>query len=61
LDVASDRGQSLLAIQGEQQDLNPPELGRWILQERKGVLDSIPDDELPGIEKMAIDFLNVSL
>jgi len=46
----------LLAIQRELQDLNILELGRWILQERKGVLDSIPDDELPGIEKIAIDF-----
>ena len=56
VDVAGGRGQSLLAIQGELQGLDLPELGRWILQERKGVLDSIPDDELPGIEKIAIDF-----
>jgi hypothetical protein len=55
--VAGGRGQSLIAIKGEIEGSGKEELGRWILQERKAVLDSIPDSELPGIEKMAIDFL----
>jgi hypothetical protein len=33
-------------------------LGRMILQDRKPVLDAIPDTELPGVEKMVIDFFN---
>ncbi|TVY83975.1 O-methyltransferase hmp5 [Lachnellula suecica] len=56
VDVAGGRGQSLVAIKGELDGVDTQNLGRWILQERQGVLDSIPDDELPGIEKMAIDF-----
>jgi hypothetical protein len=58
VDVAGGRGQSLIAIKGEIEGSGEEELGRWILQERKAVLDSIPDSELPGIEKMAIDFFD---
>jgi hypothetical protein len=56
IDVAGGRGQSLVTIKAELEGINISDLGRWILQERKAVLDSIPDSELPGIEKMAIDF-----
>jgi hypothetical protein len=30
--------------------------GRVILQDRKPVLDAVPDEQLPGVEKMVIDF-----
>jgi len=33
-------------------------LGRMILEDRKPVLDAIPDEELPGVEKIVIDFFN---
>ena len=58
VDVAGGRGQSLVAIKGELDTIGGSELGKWILQERKAVLDSIPDDELPRIEKMPIDFFD---
>lgn len=56
IDVAGGRGQSLVVIKTELEGINISNLGRWILQERSAVLDSIRDDELPGIEKMAIDY-----
>jgi hypothetical protein len=58
VDVAGGRGQSLVAIKGEIEADGEVELGRWILQEKKAVVDSIPDDALSGIEKMAIDFFD---
>lgn len=58
VDVAGGRGQSLVAIRDEIEANGKVELGRWILQEKKAVVDSIPDDAVPGIEKMAIDFFD---
>jgi len=58
VDVAGGRGQSLVAIKGEVDETREVDTGRWILQEREAVLHSIPDGELPGIEKMAIDFFH---
>ena len=58
VDVAGGRGQSLVAIRGEIEAYGKVKLGRWILQEKKVVVDSIPDDALPGIEKMTIDFFD---
>jgi hypothetical protein len=58
VDVAGGRGQSLIAYKGEIEAAGKKELGRWVLQEREAVLHSIPNEELPGIEKMAIDFFN---
>lgn len=57
VDVAGGRGQSLLQIKKELEaaggDMGH---GRVILQDRKAVLDAVPDEHLPGIEKMVIDF-----
>lgn len=57
VDVAGGRGQSLLQIKKELEaaggDLGN---GRVILQDRKAVLDAVPDAQLPGVEKMVIDF-----
>lgn len=57
VDVAGGKGQSLLQIKKELEaaggDMGQ---GRLILQDRKAVLDSVPDEQLPGIEKMVIDF-----
>ncbi|KAF8862979.1 S-adenosyl-L-methionine-dependent methyltransferase [Acephala macrosclerotiorum] len=57
VDVAGGKGQSLLQIKKELEaaggDMGQ---GRVILQDRKVVLDAVPDEQLPGIEKMVIDF-----
>jgi hypothetical protein len=57
VDVAGGRGQSLLQIKKELEaaggDMGK---GRVILQDRKAVLDAVPDEQLPGVEKMVIDF-----
>ena len=58
VDVAGGRGQSLLQIKKEMETTGVSDFGRCILQDRKPVLDAIPDDQLPGIEKMVIDFFN---
>jgi hypothetical protein len=57
VDVAGGRGQSLLQIKKEFEDTGKG-VGerRMILQDRKQVLDAVPDDQLLGIEKMVIDF-----
>jgi hypothetical protein len=52
VDVGGGRGQSLLQIKQE----NPHIKRRMILQDRARVLDAIPADALPGIEKMEYDF-----
>jgi hypothetical protein len=53
VDIGGGRGQALLAIQGQA-------LGRFgakmILQDRPDVLDSLTEEDIPGIEKMAYDF-----
>ncbi|KUJ18938.1 o-methyltransferase-like protein [Mollisia scopiformis] len=57
VDVAGGKGQSLLQIKKELEaaggDMGR---GRVILQDRKAVLDAVPDEQLLGIEKMIIDF-----
>lgn len=55
VDVAGGRGQSLLQIKNELSDLEIAQ-GKWILQDRKAVLDAVPDESLPNVEKMVIDF-----
>jgi len=52
VDVGGGRGQSLVQIK----HADPSIKGRMILQDRPRVLDGIPDEELPGIEKMPYDF-----
>ena len=56
VDVAGGRGQSLLQIMREMEATGARNLGRVILQDRKPVLDAIPEEQLPGVEKMVIDF-----
>jgi hypothetical protein len=57
VDVAGGRGQSLLQIKKEIETVGGHmEKGRVILQDRKPVLDAVPDEKLPGVEKMVIDF-----
>lgn len=60
VDVAGGRGQSLLQIRKEiTQTIGEDavkDLGKWVLQDRKPVLDAIPAEELPGVEKEVIDF-----
>jgi hypothetical protein len=56
VDVAGGRGQSLLQVKKEIEEHGGAGLGKAILQDRERVLDSIPQDQLPGIEKVVIDF-----
>jgi hypothetical protein len=57
VDVAGGRGQSLLQIKQEIEAAGGEMgKGRVILQDRKPVLDAVPDEQLPGVEKMVIDF-----
>ncbi|PMD36716.1 S-adenosyl-L-methionine-dependent methyltransferase [Hyaloscypha variabilis F] len=57
VDVAGGRGQSLLQIKKEIEAAGGAMgKGRVILQDRKAVLDAVPDEQLPGVEKMVIDF-----
>ena len=57
VDVAGGRGQSLLQIKKEIEAAGGEKgKGRVILQDRKAVLDAVPDEQLPGVEKMVIDF-----
>ena len=57
VDVAGGRGQSLLQIKKEvEASGGKMGEGRVILQDRKAVLDAVPDEQLPGVEKMVIDF-----
>ena len=52
VDVGGGRGLALLKLR----EGCPSLKGKMILQDRKEVLDSIPADELPGVEKMEHDF-----
>lgn len=57
VDVAGGKGQSLLQINSEIEAAGGEmSKGRVILQDRKPVLDAVPDEQLPGVEKMVIDF-----
>jgi hypothetical protein len=57
IDVAGGRGQSLLQIKKEIEAAGGNMgKGKVILQDRKAVLDAVPDESLPGVEKMVIDF-----
>ncbi|RDW82554.1 O-methyltransferas-like protein [Coleophoma cylindrospora] len=56
VDVAGGRGQSLLQIKKEMDEAGVVGLGKLILQDRKPVLDAISAEQLPNVEKMAIDF-----
>ena len=55
VDIAGGRGQSLLLIQKET-DNGFGTGAKMILQDRPHVLDTIPQELLPGIEKMPYDF-----
>jgi len=57
VDVAGGRDQSLLQIKREL-EASGRGLGtaRVVLEDGERVLDAIPEDALPGVEKMAIDF-----
>ncbi|CAL3965219.1 unnamed protein product [Diplocarpon coronariae] len=55
VDIGGGRGQSLLLIQKET-GLNFGTESRMVLQDRAPVLESIPQEALPGIEKMPYDF-----
>ncbi|TVY82517.1 O-methyltransferase hmp5 [Lachnellula suecica] len=55
VDIGGGRGQSLLLIQQETGNGFGTE-AKMILQDRPHVLDSIPQDLVPGIEKMPYDF-----
>lgn len=52
VDVGGGRGQSLMQIK----NANPHINRRMILQDRQAVLDAVPDDQIPGVEKMVYDF-----
>jgi hypothetical protein len=54
VDIGGGRGQCLLEIQKEV--LNFSKTPRMVLQDRPIVLDSIPQEFLPGIEKMPYDY-----
>jgi hypothetical protein len=56
VDVAGGRGQSLLQIKKEIEANGTADVGRMILQDREPVLDAIPEEQLPGVEKMVINF-----
>ncbi|OBT41467.1 hypothetical protein VE00_08072 [Pseudogymnoascus sp. WSF 3629] len=56
VDVAGGRGQSLLQIIREIKESGVTGIGRAILEDRERVLDAIPADALPGVEKVPIDF-----
>lgn len=56
VDVAGGRGQSLLQITREIKESGVTGIGRAILEDRERVLDAIPADALPGVEKVPIDF-----
>lgn len=58
VDVAGGRGQSLTQIKLEIEKAGGLGLGRCVLQDRKAVLDAIPEGELEGVEKMEIDFFD---
>lgn len=52
VDIGGGRGHAMLEIK----KAYPGLAGRLILQERQEVLESIAEDELPGVEKMTHDF-----
>ena len=52
VDIGGGRGLAML----EMRKRIPSLQGKLILQDRKEVLDSIPEEELPGVEKMEHDF-----
>lgn len=56
VDVAGGRGQSLLQITREIEESGATGIGRAVLEDRERVLDAIPGDALPGVEKVPIDF-----
>ncbi|TVY17283.1 O-methyltransferase hmp5 [Lachnellula arida] len=57
VDVAGGRGQSLLQIKQEIEAAGGNMgKGKVILQDREAVLDAVPDEQIPGVEKMVIDF-----
>jgi hypothetical protein len=55
VDIGGGRGRALLQIRKGCPSLE----GKMILQDRKEVLQSIPADELPGVEKMEHDFFTL--
>ena len=55
VDIGGGRGQSLLLIQKETAALFGPS-SKMVLQDRPQVLDTIPQELLPNIEKMPYDF-----
>jgi hypothetical protein len=55
VDIGGGRGQSLLLIQQETSNGFGTN-SKMILQDRPHVLDTIPQDLVPGIEKMPYDF-----
>ncbi|KFY22442.1 hypothetical protein V493_06589 [Pseudogymnoascus sp. VKM F-4281 (FW-2241)] len=56
VDVAGGRGQSLLQITREIKENGVAEMGRVVLEDQERVLDAIPANALPGVEKVPIDF-----
>lgn len=53
VDIGGGRGQALIAVQKQA----PAGFGaKLILQDRADVLDNLPDEEIPNIEKMVYDF-----
>jgi hypothetical protein len=52
VDVGGGRGSALLSLRKGCPQLQ----GKLILQDRPGVLDAIPESELPGVEKQVHDF-----
>lgn len=58
VDVGGGTGQSLVAIRQELHEagVKVEGLGAWVLQDRPGVIASIPEEALPGIRKEAHDF-----
>lgn len=56
VDIGGGRGQSLLLIQKETGSNGFGAGSKMILQDRPQVLDTIPRELLPGIEKMSYDF-----
>ncbi|EPE31358.1 S-adenosyl-L-methionine-dependent methyltransferase [Glarea lozoyensis ATCC 20868] len=55
VDIGGGRGQALLAIANETGNVFGMN-SKLILQDRPPVLDSVPQDLLPGVEKMPYDF-----
>lgn len=54
VDIGGGRGHCLLEVQKETSNFSSPP--KMILQDRPAVLDTTPDDLVPGIEKMPYDY-----